>query len=110
MTALNPAGYVLDAGDGEHIWFSGTLICEGRRRANARWVHAHRGFDSTKVCCANPHPRRRGSGFLYRRGAVAGFLRRTDLDNGPGDFVTPRGIPHTCSTLGHGSVRLLQIT
>ena len=26
MTALNAAGYVLDAGDGEHIWFSGTLM------------------------------------------------------------------------------------
>ncbi len=26
MTALNAAGYVLDAGDGELIWFSGTLM------------------------------------------------------------------------------------
>ena len=26
MTALNAAGYVLDAGDGEHTWFSGTLM------------------------------------------------------------------------------------
>lgn len=30
---------------------------------------------------------------------------------GPGDFVMmPRGIPHTCSSLGYSSARLLQIT
>jgi quercetin dioxygenase-like cupin family protein len=30
---------------------------------------------------------------------------------GPGDFVMmPRGIPHTCATLGAGGARLLQIT
>ena len=112
MTALNAAGYVLDAGDGEHVWFSGTLIS-----VRAGGEQTRDGFTLIEVATpprfvVPPHIHDDEEEAFY---VLEGQLRVTCGEQtwtvGPGDFVMmPRGVAHTCSTVGDGSARLLQIT
>ena len=112
MTIPNARGYVLDAGDGDHIWFSGTLMT-----VKAGGEQTRHGFTLIEVTTpprfvVPPHIHEDEEEAFY---ILEGQLRVTcggDTSTlGPGDFVMmPRGIPHTCSTLGDARVRLLQIT
>jgi quercetin dioxygenase-like cupin family protein len=112
MTVLNTAGYVLDSGDGEHTWFSGTLMS-----VKAGSEQTYGGFTLIEVATpprfvVPPHIHDDEEEAFY---VLEGQLRVTCGEQtwtvGPGDFVMmPRGIAHTCSTVGDGSARLLQIT
>ena len=112
MTIPNARGYVVDAGDGDHIWFSGTLMT-----VKAGGEQTRNGFTLIEVITPRsfvvpPHIHEDEEEAFY---ILEGQLRvtcGTDTSTlGPGDFVMmPRGIPHTCSTVGDGSARLLQIT
>jgi quercetin dioxygenase-like cupin family protein len=112
MTALNAAGYVLDAGDGEHTWFSGTLMS-----VKAGGEQTRAGFTLIEVSqpprfVVPPHIHDdEEEAFYVLEGQLRVSCGEQTWTVGPGDFVLmPRGIPHTCSTLGDGGARLLQIT
>ncbi len=112
MTALNAAGYVLDAGDGEHIWFSGTLMS-----VKAGGEQTRDGFTLIEVSTPHryvvpPHIHDdEEEAFYILEGPLRVSCGEQTWTVGPGDFVLMRrGIPHACATLGDGSARLLQIT
>jgi quercetin dioxygenase-like cupin family protein len=103
---------VLDAGDGEHIWSSGTLMS-----VKAGGEQTRDGFTLIEVSTpprfvVPPHIHEdEEEAFYIREGQLRVSCGEQTWTAGPGDCVMmPRGIPHTCSTLGDGSARLLQIT
>lgn len=112
MTAVDARGYVLDAGDGDHIWFSGTLMT-----VKAGTEQTYGGFTLIEVSTPQnlvvpPHIHEdEEEGFYILEGQLRVTCGEQTWTLGPGDFVMmPRGIPHTCSGVGNGSARLLQIT
>ena len=85
MTAPHAPAYVLDAGDGEHIWFSGTLMS-----VKAGGEHTRNGFTLIEVSTpptfvVPPHIHDdEEEAFYILEGQLRGFVRRTDLDTRPG--------------------------
>ncbi len=112
MTALNPGGYAVAKGDGQHLWFLGTLMS-----VKAGGEQTGGGFTlieqvSPARFAAPPHIHDdEDEAFYVLDGQVAVTCGEQTWTVEQGGFVLlPRRIPHAFSVLGERGAKLLQIT
>ena len=112
MTIPNERGHVVDAGDGNHIWFSGTLMT-----VKAGGEQTRNGFTLIEVTTPHsfvvpPHIHEdEEEGFYILEGQLRVTCGSDTSTLGPGDFVMlPRGVRTPAPPWVTGGARLLQIT
>jgi quercetin dioxygenase-like cupin family protein len=112
MTALRAEGYALDAGDGEHVWFSGTLMTVKAGSQDTRGGFTLIESLTPPGFIVPPHIHDdEEESFYVLEGQLRVSCGQHTWTVGPMDFVMlPRGIPHSCSSIGEAGVRVLQIT
>jgi mannose-6-phosphate isomerase-like protein (cupin superfamily) len=112
MTSFDSAGYTLASGDGQHIWFLGTLMTVKAGAEQTRGGFTLIEQISPANFSAPPHVHEAEEEAFY---VLEGQLsvtcgeRTWTVDQG-GFVMLPRGIPHAFSVLGDRGSRLLQIT
>jgi mannose-6-phosphate isomerase-like protein (cupin superfamily) len=112
MTTSSPGGYVLSNGDGEGIWFLGTLMTVKAGRVQTRGGFTLIEQKSPPGFAAPPHVHEAEEEAFY---VLEGQLQVTCGDQtwtvGAGGFVLlPRGIPHAFAVIGGVGAKLLQIS
>jgi quercetin dioxygenase-like cupin family protein len=112
MTTFGSYGYVLANGDGERIWFLGTLMTVKAGKAQTRGGFSLLEQTTPPGFAAPPHIHDTEEEAFY---VLDGQLHVTcgeqtwTADRGSFVFL-PRGIPHAFSVVGTEGANLLQIT
>src|ERR1700682_38783 len=112
MTTFSSGGYVLSNGDGEGIWFLGTLMTVKAGREQTRGGFTLIEQISPPAFVAPPHVHDAEEESFY---VLEGQLQVTCGDqtwtvNSGGFVLLPRGIPHAFSVTGGVGAKLLQIS
>jgi mannose-6-phosphate isomerase-like protein (cupin superfamily) len=112
MTNLHAAGYALANGDGQHIWFLGTLMSvkAGTEQTRGGFTLIEQISPPNFAAPAHVHEDE-DEAFYVLEGRLQVTCGEQVWTVEQGGFVMlPRGIPHAFSVLSDPGARLLQIT
>lgn len=112
MTTFNSAGYSLVSGDGQHIWFLGTLMTvkAGREQTRGGFTLIEQLSPPNFAAPSHVHDSEEEAFYVLDGQLEVTCGEQTWTVEEGGFVLLPRRIPHAFSVVGNRGARLLQIT